>query len=903
MNEIDPVKIQVLVDLRKAVRPRLSQTAVAKIFGLDPKYGRKTIGSWENGEFGPDENQRRTKFIGYLWDTLGLRKDPEQFEAVWQLLVEQWRWLPISDDEWASFTNVPRPLRTEELAASAAPILSLPIPEPARPPDVTGFVGRQRELSAYSELITQSRIAVIAGTVGAGKTALAAQLATQQGTADRIFWHNCYPEHDAYDLIWRLAEFLGWRGQREIWDYLNVGKQSDSLPPASSLFDSIFEVMRSEDFILCFDNFHWIHSDASQRELVERLLTAAKSEELILIATTQQAIDLGGTIPEPLAGLNLDDARLFLNTRGIHIAPELTETLHHRTEGNAALLTLSAQAVEKATNPESLIDQLVNTDEVEQFLLKEIDELLEDDERLVMSGVAALLGYPGTVDAIEEVLDEDGVRRSLVHLSNRYLLEKHLNEDANDVSYSQHDIVRKFYYQLLGRSGRSEMHRRAAEYYEEEIEDSFLAALHYQHARDHEKAAELATQQVFANLHSGRAPALQTMLTKFSAEKLPPERWVQVLIARGHTDEFSEAWESALESYQEALHLLKALPDLENIRTWQIEAHRGIVIVLRYRRPEEALTWIEKGLEVATGDDAIAEADLLIQKGAVFLRTQNSEAGGPLEQAIALLDIYPNHPKVARLKRLARLNLGIHLYYKNKLEEAGQHWLKAIQLAEATKDIFNGLSLRINLAALYHITGPYEIALDYYKDAQKIATQFGKQVEIARIQCNMGALQIMLSDYSKAEQELNQSLHLARTIEQTEIEATALTYLGDLHLRQEQPQEALPFLQEAEKLSQENGLAFQQPTIFRLIAEYHLTQGNLKQAKDLSKQAVDLAHEYGIQIEEGAALRVLGETYAQLNILDDAKKSFEQSIELLQNNPYELKRTLNAHKTYFSEEV
>jgi len=92
-------RLQILVDLRRQIRPRLSQSAVARKFALDPTYGRKAISAWELGEAIPSRD-RRVRFMGYLWDDLGLRKTPARFAEVWQILVEEWQWRPISDEEW-----------------------------------------------------------------------------------------------------------------------------------------------------------------------------------------------------------------------------------------------------------------------------------------------------------------------------------------------------------------------------------------------------------------------------------------------------------------------------------------------------------------------------------------------------------------------------------------------------------------------------------------------------------------------------------------------------------------------------------------------------------------------------------------------------------------------------------
>ncbi len=39
---------------------------------------------------------RRNFFIGYLWDDLQLKGNPELFRDVWHLLVDRWAWAPLN---------------------------------------------------------------------------------------------------------------------------------------------------------------------------------------------------------------------------------------------------------------------------------------------------------------------------------------------------------------------------------------------------------------------------------------------------------------------------------------------------------------------------------------------------------------------------------------------------------------------------------------------------------------------------------------------------------------------------------------------------------------------------------------------------------------------------------------
>lgn len=102
------MRLSILRDLREQIG--LTQKQVAKICGLHGKKSHQTIGAWERGEITP-KPIRRPKFIAYLWDYLKLGNNLWKFEEIWEILVEEWYWEPISDSEWVSFTSQVRPTR------------------------------------------------------------------------------------------------------------------------------------------------------------------------------------------------------------------------------------------------------------------------------------------------------------------------------------------------------------------------------------------------------------------------------------------------------------------------------------------------------------------------------------------------------------------------------------------------------------------------------------------------------------------------------------------------------------------------------------------------------------------------------------------------------------------------
>lgn len=167
------IRLQVLSDLRRQAYPRLSQSMVARKFDLDPQYGRKAIGAWEKGENIPNPD-RRIRFLRYLWDDLRLRKTPERFEEIWQILVEEWKWEPISDEEWRTFFPGVircRGLRSVQEAFSPSVLQLKPM---LRIEQVTKGAKQSTNPTCA---IRYAKIILICGLVESGKTTLALHLA------------------------------------------------------------------------------------------------------------------------------------------------------------------------------------------------------------------------------------------------------------------------------------------------------------------------------------------------------------------------------------------------------------------------------------------------------------------------------------------------------------------------------------------------------------------------------------------------------------------------------------------------------------------------------------------------------------------------------------------------------
>lgn len=205
----DPRKLYILTELRHERAITLERMAVA--CGLSGKRSRESVAAWERGQSIP-HIRKRPKVMDYLGNVLGLRDDPAQFQAVWDILVDEWDWEPINAAEWELYStktlvvgagtqppfssSVPLGSahadvhHTEEHASAAI----IPYPAPLSPGSRMPlshnplFVGRHSDLSGLAEIFNvhrsdQSRSIVIAasGMGGIGKTQLATEFVHRYG--------------------------------------------------------------------------------------------------------------------------------------------------------------------------------------------------------------------------------------------------------------------------------------------------------------------------------------------------------------------------------------------------------------------------------------------------------------------------------------------------------------------------------------------------------------------------------------------------------------------------------------------------------------------------------------------------------------------------------------------------
>lgn len=786
---------------------------------------------------------------------------------------------------------------TPQPLATAQELLLAP-PAPARPPEISDFVGRDAELELFVAQLATTHLVVITGLAGVGKTGLAAALARQASDPRKTFWHTFHHGEGLEALIWALAGFLATNSQPELWQMLHSTRQTGGQPPPNTvLIDYLVQMVAGRNYLLCFDDFRHVDEDPLIDQCVERLRPELRRGGLSLIVTSRRVPAFAQSADvEILTGLRLADIHRLIASRSVALDDELLTQLYAQTGGNAQLLMLSVDALRHAADPARVIGGLSKSDDIERFLLREVDVGLNESERVVMGAVAALLGYAATRDAIEAVLDDENVRRVLQGLSARHLLS--VTEGKEDRAYRQHAIVQAFYYDQLGKRERQMMHRRAAAYYETEEREALRAAIHLDRAGEYARAADVATADIWRLINAGQARELCQFLERFAARQAEPEsdsqrldsdRWAAVQVALGKTYPYAGERQLARQIDQSAWEYLAGLPESQSVRSLQVQVCAEMSKLLQHEAPQQALDWLQCGMDVLAGDEKPDEVALLylLIGNAQIASGDYSDALKAIQRGLALLSIEPG-----QLHMLASINLGLISFYQGDLTQAREQTLQALKISERLYDPFRKCTILGNLAMFSDVAGDWAGAAVEYRKAIDLAEHLGRIEERIRLELNLGLLEINSGDDEAALEHLANSLKLAQANQLRRYELACDSGLADLYLRLGAPERAQPLLDEAERLTNESAIRYRRSEIYRHQAQANLLANRPQAALDAVQRALTLAREPGSgNADEGLGLRVYAQVLQALGRGAEALTACERSLELLTEDPYEAART------------
>lgn len=777
-----------------------------------------------------------------------------------------------------------RPTADEFLATLEALLAQPEIPPPPAPPrpPTVALIGRASELDAYAARLATQGVALITGMPGVGKTALAAALSARVDAGSRTFWHRFRAGDGPNLLMWELAVLLAWNGQSDLWQLLQGAGRNGALPiPPQVVLDYALQLLRGQNYLLVLDDLHVVEGEAQMAQCVERLAAEASAGALRLIITSRTRPAFIDQPTPTLRGLAPAEATALLRQQGSALADELLARLCFYTEGNAQLLTLAAEAFAHTPDPDRVMASLLEHGRLADYLLHEVDRGLTPEERAVMQAVAALLGYGGTRGAVEALLDGESAWRPLRALAQRNLLVT--EEGQGDPIYGQHALVQSFYYEMLSRREREELHRRAAAHFGPL--DVLQAARHHLRAGAPDRAADLATANAWQLVNRGAASALRALLEELLATTLGTAQAIAARITLGEICALLGEGATARAAFEGALGTL-ATQAAETQGAQYARICRGMAAALEYEAPQEAVAWARRGLE-APGERAPHEEGLLRHRegGALIAAGAYEAAQATLERALALLA-----EPVPRADVL--VNLGVVACSLGQLGQGEAHFRDALAIYETAGQTWRIVGLRHNLARIKDLVGDWPGAAAAYRETIALAGRMGSSVDMVATELLLGILMMKQGDHAGAQAQLTAVVERAAALGLQEYRVAGLASLGDLWLRLGKQEQAAEAIGAARAGAEAMAARDQLVEIGRLEAELALQRGDAAWALERADATRAMARDLSLEAEEGAALRVRARALWALGRAAEAREALAESARLVAGDSFEAAQTL-----------
>jgi DNA-binding SARP family transcriptional activator len=457
----------------------------------------------------------------------------------------------------------------EEDVLAHAPALSAahPGPSPARlqsapgralQPDHAGsvqaeqFVGRDAELamgtrSAAEAAAGSTRIILVSGDAGAGKTALAGQLGRRLAAQGWTVTTGRCPEHEGAPPGWpwaealrRLARTIAPSEPRALAAFL-----TDDPPPDGDVAAARFRlhravagyleaVGRSSPLLVVLDDVH--RADGETLAILQSVTADLSDARVLVLATyrpaevTEQLSDclaaLAGREPTRVALGGLDPAaagELIRATCARTVDSATVRVIAERTEGNPFFIRETARLLDSEGALAATTEVPAGVSDVLRVRIARLPATAQTVLRQ-----AAIIGTEAEVDVLADVADvgED----VLVDAIEAGLFAGLVTEPAPGRVRFAHALVRETLYQSLSRLHRARLHARAAAAIEKHAPGEVAALAHHfteagtdpaSSARYCRLAAEQAEQRFAYHEAAGlweRATACLDQVTGASAE-------------------------------------------------------------------------------------------------------------------------------------------------------------------------------------------------------------------------------------------------------------------------------------------------------------------------------------------------------------------------------------------------
>ncbi|GIW71122.1 MAG: hypothetical protein KatS3mg102_0664 [Planctomycetota bacterium] len=364
--------------------------------------------------------------------------------------------------------------------------------------------------------------------------------------------------------------------------------------------------------------------------------------------------------------------------------------------------------------------------------------------------------------------------------------------------------------------------------------------------------------------HAGAAQLYREALAEGEAAGvLQNDDRARLLLRLGETQETAGAYDDALATFAAGVRALGLeLPSPAAARLLGATAS----VYIKTGRFEEALKWVNAGLEMA-GEEPSAERAGLLNVGGVALLCRGDVAAAAewFEESLRLREQLGDREAIARTHN----NLGAAYVEAGQLGRAVWSFERALELSRQTGDVRGAAESAAHLGSVRLSLGELERALELFERSLALAERIGDPDGVLAALQRLARFEIELGHLDAAHERIQRA---ERIVERLRHAAAARTAVPEPYPTRECVLVAL------------------------VQGRFQLTVGELERAERLLLEAGEAAARFGALREQAEALKLRARVLGECSRYDEAERLLDQAQQLyaqLGNDPEYARATID----------
>jgi tetratricopeptide (TPR) repeat protein len=715
-----------------------------------------------------------------------------------------------------------------------------------RKPTVRVFLGREKELAELSDFLTSenTRILVVNGIPGIGKTTLLAKFAQDVRDKANIFWYRIHEWMTLKLLLSPLAEFFSQLGRKGLERYL----AQNETPDIGEVSNIIVSDLKDLSALLIVDDVQ--KADKTISDFLGTLVGIFEGLPGMRLVCTSREIPsfytrsavFNGLVKElVLEGLDKKSSIQIMRRRAI---PEkYFESLFRATKGHPLFLELVEE-------PGRMLDK-----NIRMFIEQEVYSKLDLAECRILE-IASVFRYPISLDAFfvmeDEIAKDTGSRPKEMKYEDYFidydtidgLLTKSLLQESVGRMIGMHDLIRDFFYNRMPPRQRATYHRSASNYYlrDPASPSNVEAMYHALMAGDYDIAIQVAAGNGRRIISDGYAAVFGTLLASLlqNCRSISRSEKTEILLLEGEIKDLQGDWDGASSRFQEILSLATEDKD----RRLMADVLRRIgAIALKRTRFEEAFDFLNRSMSIAKElkDDHTLVEVYYDMGGICERRGRFQEASSYFTSSKELAQSLGDDVG------LGKALYGLGRVYSQLLEHesAVEYKDEALQILEKTGNVKEIAKVCTGLANDLRVVGRIEESLEMQERAIELASSVGDLNIMGYAISNSAAVYLEMGNQERTEELLDMAIPIYARLNDRIMVATMHLYRGYLYnLKKEWDWAKEQFRQSLDILRQLDVPMRLSHWLFE-ISQVHIENGEFEEARDLLDEAFALAAQGG----------------------------------------------------------